>query len=168
MPKVPRIPVTSSNVAAVGYDAADWALVVEFRSGGIYRYPGIGADIFWAMLKGSVGGYFARHLKAAPFEKLSAWPDAAERAWPVMWTETDLPRTLASGPDVRWADLFALVVLPKLAQALFPPAQTSAVELLDAAPVPLPGAFNAELAERHDPRDVALAPLSDGGFRRVP
>lgn len=113
--KVPCIPVVSSNVAAVGYDAPGWALVVEFKSGGIYRYPKIDAAVLWAMLEGSVGGYFARHLKAAPFEKLAAWPDAAERTWPDVWAAHDLPRIVpaASAADMpRWFGVFALVVLP--------------------------------------------------------
>lgn len=36
-----RIPVTSSNVRSVGYDADNQTLEVEFNSGVVYQYSGV-------------------------------------------------------------------------------------------------------------------------------
>lgn len=36
-----RTPVKSSNVASVGYDPVNKTLEIEFKSGGVYQYPGI-------------------------------------------------------------------------------------------------------------------------------
>lgn len=34
-------PVTSSNIASIGYDHASRTLAVQFKSGGLYHYHGV-------------------------------------------------------------------------------------------------------------------------------
>lgn len=47
-----RAPVTSSNVASVGYDINDQVLEVEFKTGAVYRYekvpPQVHSDVVHA------------------------------------------------------------------------------------------------------------------------
>lgn len=60
-----RIAVNSSNVAAVGYDAASSTLEVEFKSGSVYRYFGVPVRHFEALTAGStsVGRYLNTEVK---------------------------------------------------------------------------------------------------------
>jgi len=51
-------PVSSSNVAAVGYQEADQALFVEFHSGALYRYEGVPRDVYDAFVAASSKGRF--------------------------------------------------------------------------------------------------------------
>lgn len=61
---VDRQPVTSSNIASVGYDDAAQALEVEFLNGSIYQYFGVPSAVHSALLSAdSVGGYFSRSIK---------------------------------------------------------------------------------------------------------
>ena len=39
-----RLPVKSSNIAAVGYDPTEQILEVEFKNGGIFAYQGVPAQ----------------------------------------------------------------------------------------------------------------------------
>lgn len=60
-------PVQSSNIAAVSYDEGTAQLYVRFvSSGATYRYdgvpPGVHEDL---MSAGSVGSFFAQHIKDA-------------------------------------------------------------------------------------------------------
>jgi hypothetical protein len=55
---VRRQPVDSSSLASVGYDAATRTLEVEFRSGWIYRYHEVGADMFERLMKAESKGRF--------------------------------------------------------------------------------------------------------------
>ena len=41
-----RIPVSSSNIASLGYDAATQTLQVEFLSGSIYQYFDVPTNVF--------------------------------------------------------------------------------------------------------------------------
>ena len=55
-------PVQSSNIAAVAHH--DGALFVKFNSGKVWKYPGVPVSAYNEMLlSGSVGSYFARHVK---------------------------------------------------------------------------------------------------------
>lgn len=57
-------PVTSSNVAAVGYNPATKTPRVEFKNGGVYDYPNISETQCNALLSAdSVGGYLAKFIK---------------------------------------------------------------------------------------------------------
>lgn len=60
-----RVPVSSSNVASVGYDEASATLEVEFHNGGLYQYFDVPRHVFEAFTSGagSVGEYLAREVK---------------------------------------------------------------------------------------------------------
>lgn len=60
-----RIPVTSSNVASVGYDDGTSTLEVEFTSGSVYRYFAVPRLHFVALTGGgvSVGTYLNAEIK---------------------------------------------------------------------------------------------------------
>ena len=54
-----RQQVTSSNLAAVGYDATQQMLEVEFLSGSVYQYRGVPAGVYQGLMAaGSHGTYF--------------------------------------------------------------------------------------------------------------
>lgn len=61
---VPLEPVTSSNLAALGFDEDARTLYVQFTSGHVYRYTGCAPNI-WAGLQAapSKGGYYAHEVK---------------------------------------------------------------------------------------------------------
>ena len=59
-----RQPVTSSNIASVGYDASSKTLEVEFHSGSLYEYFGVPKEIYDGLMKAeSHGSYFHRHIR---------------------------------------------------------------------------------------------------------
>lgn len=59
-----RKPVESSNIAAVGYDADEQVLEVEFRSGGVYQYHGVPENVFQQLLyASSKGRFFHQNIK---------------------------------------------------------------------------------------------------------
>jgi len=60
-----RVPVSSSNVAAVGYDDNSSTLEVEFKSGSVYQYFGVPGQHFRALAGGSVsvGRYLNTEIK---------------------------------------------------------------------------------------------------------
>jgi hypothetical protein len=53
-----REPVTSSNVASVGYDDATETLEVEFKNGAIYQYYNVPRAVYDAMLQATSVGQF--------------------------------------------------------------------------------------------------------------
>lgn len=58
------IQVTSSNIAAIGYDSDSETLQVEFNNGTTYQYFDIPEQIFEGLREaGSVGGYLAAQIK---------------------------------------------------------------------------------------------------------
>ena len=58
------IPVNSSNIVAIGHDKEFARLFVEFTSGDTYRYDGVEADTFDAMLHAeSVGKFHAAEIR---------------------------------------------------------------------------------------------------------
>ena len=65
-----REPVSSSTVAAIGYDDDAEILEVEFVSGAVYRYRGVSQDVFEDFRRApSKGIFFNRHIKEAyPWE----------------------------------------------------------------------------------------------------
>ena len=66
-------PVSSSTVAAVGYDDATSTLGVTFIKGGVYHYHGVPRTIFEGLLNASsVGGYLDANVKKAgyPYSKV--------------------------------------------------------------------------------------------------
>lgn len=59
-----RVSVSSSNIAAVGYDESTQILEIEFMTGSIYEYYGIPAYVHEEMVcASSIGGYFAQRVK---------------------------------------------------------------------------------------------------------
>lgn len=59
-----RVPVSSSNIASIGYDEAAKTLEIEFHTGSVYQYLNVPIEIYRGLLKaGSPGGYFRNHVK---------------------------------------------------------------------------------------------------------
>lgn len=59
-----RIPVTSSNIAAIGYDPDRSALDVEFKNGSVYQYSGVPASEHDAFMNAdSKGKYLNANIK---------------------------------------------------------------------------------------------------------
>lgn len=82
-PAIALVPVTSNQVAAIGYDEATQTLAVAFTrgTGTIYHYPGVKAETHADFLKAeSIGKFFGAHIKALPFDKFPADPEKAEAA----------------------------------------------------------------------------------------
>ncbi|HLL76527.1 MAG TPA: TIR domain-containing protein [Pyrinomonadaceae bacterium] len=68
-----RIPVRSSNLSSIGYDAQSEILEVAFHSGSVYRYFGIPEYLFQGLLNASSHGkYLDRYIKKAgyPYEQI--------------------------------------------------------------------------------------------------
>lgn len=61
-----RNPVSSSNLASVGYHEESQTLEVEFLKGGIYQYFGVPPYVHQELISApSVGSYFAKNVKNA-------------------------------------------------------------------------------------------------------
>jgi hypothetical protein len=59
-----RTPVSSSNVASVGYEPETLVLEVEFLHGGVYQYSGVPQEEYEALISASsVGGYLGANIK---------------------------------------------------------------------------------------------------------
>lgn len=67
-----RKPVSSGNLAAVGYDEAAKVLEVEFKNGSVYQYTGFQADDYAAfMAADSKGSYLNQNIKNVfPYSKV--------------------------------------------------------------------------------------------------
>jgi len=72
MPEIKKIPVTSSNIEAIGYDYDEAAktspvtatLRVWFKNGTAYDYAKVPQSVFMELEKAkSVGSYFAANIK---------------------------------------------------------------------------------------------------------
>jgi hypothetical protein len=58
--------VSSSSVAAIGYDERSETLEVEFLRGTVYRYHGVSVDAYESLRHApSIGAYFNQHIKDA-------------------------------------------------------------------------------------------------------
>ncbi len=78
-PAIALEPVKSSQVKAIGYDAATQTLAVTFArgAGAIYHYPNVKPETYEAFRQaGSIGKFFGEHIQALPFEKFKAEPEA--------------------------------------------------------------------------------------------
>jgi hypothetical protein len=59
-----RLPVKSSNIAAIGYDSASKTLEVEFKTGAAYSYSDVPPSVARSFRKAqSIGGYFSSKIK---------------------------------------------------------------------------------------------------------
>jgi hypothetical protein len=64
MNEIQRQPVTSSDIASVGYDAASQTLEIEFHTTGAYRYFSVPKEVFDAILTTpSPGKFFLQNIK---------------------------------------------------------------------------------------------------------
>lgn len=63
-----RVPVVSSDLASVGYDANSQTLEIEFRTGAVYEYrpvaPALHAELMSAP---SLGRFFNQRIRNAGF-----------------------------------------------------------------------------------------------------
>ncbi len=67
------IPVTSSNLASVGYDEDSLTLRVEFLNGTLYDYYNVPKEVFLDLLNAtSKGQFFNQNIKKGgyPFSKV--------------------------------------------------------------------------------------------------
>jgi hypothetical protein len=61
---VERKAVASSSLKAVGYDAQQRLLEIEFQHGGVYQYSGVPANVYQALLAApSLGRYFNESIR---------------------------------------------------------------------------------------------------------
>jgi hypothetical protein len=59
-----RIPVTSTDIRAVGYDTDSQTLEVEFNSGSVYQYAGVPLSEYEGLMNAdSKGKYFNANIK---------------------------------------------------------------------------------------------------------
>lgn len=59
-----RAPVTSSNVAEVGYDASAMTLEVVFNNGSVYQYFDVPESVYQELVRAeSVGGFLHANIK---------------------------------------------------------------------------------------------------------
>lgn len=68
-----RLAVQSKDIALVGYDSGENTLEVVFRSGGVYHYKKVPAEVHRDFLEApSLGIYFRDNIKEKfSFEKIS-------------------------------------------------------------------------------------------------
>lgn len=71
MPLPDMQPVSSSNIAAVGYDAENQTVYVQFLNGSTYAYKGVPEHEFESLRTApSVGSYLNRNFKNVyPYER---------------------------------------------------------------------------------------------------
>ena len=63
-PGINRKPVTSSNIASVGYDAEKQILEIEFHHGAIYQYFDVPKEIYEGLMSaGSIASYFHHNIR---------------------------------------------------------------------------------------------------------
>lgn len=63
------IPVSSSNLRAVGYDPDTRRLQVEFHNGSVYEYYSVPASIHTGLMSAaSHGSYFDAYIKKGPYQ----------------------------------------------------------------------------------------------------
>lgn len=59
-----RTPVSSSNIASIGYDSRTQTLEVEFNNGSVYQYHGVPAGIYQGLMGApSHGEYLDAYVK---------------------------------------------------------------------------------------------------------
>lgn len=66
-----RVPVASSNIAAIGYDLDTQILEVEFTNGDVYQYMGVPSEIHEAFMASDSKGKFRHaYIRDYPYIKL--------------------------------------------------------------------------------------------------
>ena len=60
---IPLVPVTSSNVAALGYDDPSRTLAVKFNSGSLYHYMDVPPELYAEAMKAkSIGSFLSERV----------------------------------------------------------------------------------------------------------
>lgn len=80
-PAIDLQPVESSQVKAIGYDAATHTLAVQFTrgAGAVYHYPDVTPELHAAFVSSeSIGTFFGKHIKPLAFKKYPGTPVAAK------------------------------------------------------------------------------------------
>lgn len=63
-----RTPVSSSNIASIGYDPASKTLEVGFLNGTVYQYYNVPQSVYNGLMSaGSHGGYLDAYVKKAGY-----------------------------------------------------------------------------------------------------
>lgn len=63
-------PVKSGSIAGIGYDPKSQTMVVKFKSGSTYRYPGVSAAAHQSLVGAkSIGKHFGQAFRGMKFEK---------------------------------------------------------------------------------------------------
>ena len=63
-----RVPVTSSNVAAVGYASVTRTLEVQFNDGSVYQYSDVPPELHEGLMAAlRVGRYLDQYIKKADY-----------------------------------------------------------------------------------------------------
>lgn len=82
-PPIALVPVDSSQIRAIGYDAATKTLAVSFNHGvgAIYHYADVSPAMHSEFVGSeSIGRYFGLHIQPLPFAKYPAEPAVVEAA----------------------------------------------------------------------------------------
>lgn len=59
-----RVPVSSSNIASIGYDSSSQTLEIEFLDGSVYQYFGVPASEHDNLMSAaSHGSYFSARIR---------------------------------------------------------------------------------------------------------
>ena len=66
------VPVVSSNVRAVGYEASSRVLRVAFHSGRTYEYQGVPIHLYEAMLHPHPWRRIGRQVQSYPYRRVAA------------------------------------------------------------------------------------------------
>jgi hypothetical protein len=58
------MPVTSSNVIAIGYDSNTLTLEIEFKDGGVYQYFDVPGTVYQELMRaGSIGQFMHANIR---------------------------------------------------------------------------------------------------------
>ena len=82
--KIPLEPVTSSNIAALGYDAEKQILAVQFASGEVYHHAEVSPESASALATAeSIGRHYGKHIrgKFASEKMTGGCPKCAARGY---------------------------------------------------------------------------------------
>ncbi|MGA3052050.1 MAG: KTSC domain-containing protein [Chitinispirillaceae bacterium] len=59
-----RLPVSSSNLASVGYDPSSMTLEIEFKDGSLYQYFDVPVAVYQGLMNAdSKGTFFSQNLR---------------------------------------------------------------------------------------------------------
>ena len=59
-----RLPVSSSNIATVGYDPNTMILEIEFQTGSVYQYKNVPQSVYSELIhSSSCGAYFDSEIR---------------------------------------------------------------------------------------------------------